>query len=591
MEEGTGLRKLEYKWVALSNTTLGMLIATINASILLIALPDIFRGIHIDPLAPGNTSYLLWLILGFLVVMAVLVVSLGRLGDMYGRVRMFNLGFAVFTVFSILLSVTWMHGSAGALWLILMRVGQGVGGALLFANSSAILTDAFPTHQRGLALGVNSIAAIAGSFIGLVLGGVLAPINWRLVFLVSVPIGVLATVWAYHSLRELGERRPARIDWWGNATFALGLVGVMVGITYGIQPYGGHTMGWTAPFVLSSLVVGLVLLVVFCVIETHVAEPMFHLELFRIRAFAAGNLAALLAAMGRGGLQFILIIWLQGIWLPEHGYAFSQTPLWAGIYMLPLIAGFLVAGPASGYLSDHFGARPFATGGMLLAAMSFLLLIVLPVNFSYVWFALILVLNGVGMGLFSSPNSAGVMNSLPPSQRGAGAGMLATFMNTASVLSIGVFFTLMIVGLSAGLPHTLQTGLVAHGVPAGDATRISQLPPVATLFASFLGYNPMATLLGPHVLSGLPAGQAHALTGRSFFPHLISGPFHTALVYAFVFAIVACLIAAVASLLRGGKYHYAEATSPGVPIGLGPVESVVPEKPRRSAPRPAEESP
>ncbi len=415
------LGKLEYKWVALSNTTLGMLIATINASILLIALPDIFRGIHVDPLAPGNTSYLLWLILGFLVVMAVLMVSLGRLGDIYGRVRMFNLGFAVFTVFSILLSITWMHGSAGALWLILMRVGQGVGGALLFANSSAILTDAFPRNQRGLALGVNSIAAIAGSFIGLVLGGVLAPVAWRLVFLVSVPIGVIATFWAYRSLRELGERRAAKIDWWGNATFALGLVGVMIGITYGIQPHGGHTMGWTSPFVLATLLGGAALLVVFCLIELHVEEPMFHLELFRIRAFAAGNLAALLAAMGRGGLQFILIIWLQGIWLPEHGYNFAQTPFWAGIYMLPLIAGFLVAGPASGYLSDRFGARPFATGGMILAAVSFLLLILLPVNFSYLWFALILVLNGVGMGLFSSPNSAGVMNSLPSSQRGAGA--------------------------------------------------------------------------------------------------------------------------------------------------------------------------
>jgi MFS family permease len=581
------LGRLEYKWVALSNTTLGMLIATINASILLIALPDIFRGIHIDPLAPGNTSYLLWLILGFLVVMAVLMVSLGRLGDIYGRVRMFNLGFAVFTVFSILLSITWMHGSAGALWLILMRVGQGVGGALLFANSSAILTDAFPRNQRGLALGVNSIAAIAGSFIGLVLGGVLAPVAWRLVFLVSVPIGVIATFWAYRSLRELGERRAAKIDWWGNATFALGLVGVMIGITYGIQPHGGHTMGWTSPFVLATLLGGAALLVVFCLIELHVEEPMFHLELFRIRAFAAGNLAALLAAMGRGGLQFILIIWLQGIWLPEHGYNFAQTPFWAGIYMLPLIAGFLVAGPASGYLSDRFGARPFATGGMMLAAVSFLLLILLPVNFSYLWFALILVLNGVGMGLFSSPNSAGVMNSLPSSQRGAGAGMLATFMNTASVLSIGVFFTLMIVGLSAGLPHTLQTGLVAHGVPAGDAGRISHLPPVATLFSSFLGYNPMATLLGPHVLSGLPPTQAHALTGRSFFPHLISGPFHTALVYAFVFAIVACVVAAVASLLRGGKYHYVEATSP---TGMEPVEPDVPETSRLPSRRTVEET-
>src|SRR5258706_3663429 len=572
------LGRLEYKWVALSNTTLGMLIATINASILLIALPDIFRGIRIDPLAPGNTSYLLWLILGFLVVMAVLVVSLGRLGDIYGRVRMFNLGLAVFTVFSILLSITWLHGSAAALWLILMRIGQGVGGALLFANSSAILTDAFPQNQRGLELGVNSIAAIAGSFIGLVLGGVLAPVGWRYIFLVSVPIGVVATFWAYHSLREMGERRPAKIDWWGNLTFALGLVGVMVGITYGIQPHGGHTMGWTSPFVLATLLGGIAMLVAFCVIETRVAEPMFHLELFRIRAFTAGNLAALLSAMGRGGLQFILIIWLQGIWLPEHGYAFSQTPLWAGIYLLPLIAGFLVAGPASGYLSDRFGARPFATGGMLLAALSFLLLIVLPVDFSYIWFALILALNGVGMGLFSSPNSAGVMNSLPPSQRGAGAGMLATFMNSASVLSIGVFFTLMIVGLSSGLPHALQSGLLAHGVPAADAARVSHLPPVATLFASFLGYNPMATLLGPHVLHGLPAAQAHALTGRSFFPHLISGPFHTALVYAFVFAIAACLVAAVASLLRGGKYHHAEATSPiGAPTGLESVEPSEPE--------------
>jgi MFS family permease len=559
----------DYKWVALSNTTLGMLVAMINSSILLIALPDIFRGIGVDPLRPENTSYLLWLILGFLVVMAVLLVSLGRLGDIYGRVRMFNLGFAVFTVFSVMLSVTWMHGSAGALWLIVMRIGQGVGGALLFANSTAILTDAFPPNERGLALGVNSIAMVAGSFLGLVLGGLLAPVDWRLVFLVSVPVGVAGTIWSYHSLREVGVRKAARIDWWGNATFAVGLIAVMVGITYGIQPYGGHTMGWTSPFVLSMLFGGIAMLVVFCVIETRVAQPMFHLDLFRIRAFAAGNLAGLLAAMGRGGLQFILIIWLQGIWLPEHGYAFSQTPLWAGIYMLPLIAGLLVAGPLSGYLSDRFGARPFETGGMLIAALSFGLLIALPVSFSYVWFALILLLNGIGMGLFTSPNSAGVMNSLPPSQRGAGAGMLATFTSSASVLSIGVFFTLMIVGLSSALPSTLHHALIANGVPPADATRIANLPPVATLFASFLGYNPVQSLLGPHVLYTLPAGDAQTLTGKSFFPHLIAGPFHTALVYAFAFAIVACLVAAVASLFRGGKYHHLEIAVPDV---VGPVE-------------------
>jgi MFS family permease len=568
------LGRLDYKWVALSNTTLGTLMATINGSILLIALPDIFRGIGIDPLAPGNTSYLLWLILGFLVVMAMLMVSFGRLGDIYGRVRMFNLGFAVFTAFSILLTVTWLDGSAAALWLIAMRIGQGVGAALLFANSSAILTDAFPHFQRGLALGINSIAAIAGSFIGLVLGGVLAPVSWRLVFLISVPIGVVATIWSYRSLRETGLRKAARIDWWGNITFAVGLTCLMIGITYGIQPYGTSTMGWTSPLVVSTLAGGVVILVLFCLIELRVAEPMFHLDLFRIRAFTGGNLAALLASMGRGGLQFILIIWLQGIWLPRHGYDFAQTPLWAGIYMLPLIGGFLVAGPVSGYLSDRFGARPFATGGLVIAAASFALLIVLPVNFSYVWFALVLALNGIGMGLFASPNSAGVMNSLPPDQRGAGAGMLATFQNSASVLSIGVFFTLMIVGLAAGLPAAMQNGLVSHGVPATAAHAVSTLPPVATLFASFLGYNPMATLLGPRTLAALPPGQADEITGRGFFPQLISGPFHSALVYAFVFAIVACVIAAIASLLRGGKYHHGqEGTMPAAaPTGMEPVE-------------------
>ena len=553
-----GLRKLDYKWVALSNTTLGTLLAMINSSILLIALPNIFRGIGINPLEPGNTGYLLWLLLGFLVVLAVLLVSLGRLGDMYGRVRMFNLGFAVFTGFSILLSVTWLHGGDGALWLILMRVGQGVGAAMVFANSSAILTDAFPHDERGLALGINSVAMVVGSFFGLVLGGLLAPLEWRLVFVVSVPIGLAGTFWSYHSLREIGLRKPGRIDWWGNLTFAAGLVLVMVGITYGIQPYGGHTMGWTSPLVLGCLFGGLALLALFCLIEAHIDEPVFHLDLFRIHAFAAGNLAALLAAMARGGLQFILIIWLQGIWLPEHGYSFVSTPLWAGIYMLPLILGLLVAGPASGWLSDRFGARPFATGGMVVAAASFALLIVLPVDFSYVWFALILLLNGIGMGLFQSPNTAGVMNSLPPGQRGAGAGMLATFNVSSSVLSIGVFFTLMIVGLASGLPHATQSGLVTHGVSPVDATRISHLPPVATLFAAFLGYNPVKTLLGGHVLHHLSAANARTLTGRGFFPHLISGPFHTALVYAFVFAIVACVVAALASLMRGGKYVHVE---------------------------------
>jgi len=552
--EGSGSR---YKWVALSNTTLGMLMATVNSSIMLIALPDIFRGIGVDPLQPGNTTLLLWLLMGYLVVTAVLVVSFGRLGDMFGRVRMFNLGFAIFALFSILLSATWLHGTAAAWWLIGMRILQAVGGAMLMANSSAILTDAFPANERGLALGLNQVAGIAGSFIGLVLGGLLGPVDWRLVFLVSVPFGVLGTVWSYLKLQERGIQKPATLDWWGNVTFAVGLIAILVGITYGIQPYGGHTMGWTSPLVLSLIFGGLAVLIAFCVIETRVAEPMFRLSLFRIRPFTAGNLASLLSGLGRGGLMFILIIWLQGIYLPIHGYSFERTPLWAGIAMLPLTIGFLIAGPASGWLSDRFGARPFATGGMVVAALSFVLLELLPVNFEYWQFALILLMNGIGMGLFASPNRAGIMNSLPPERRGVGAGMSATFQNSAMVLSIGIFFTLIILGLASSLPSTLNHGLVAQGVPAADAARLAALPPVSIMFAALLGYNPIQTLLGP-ALAKLPASHAAYLTGHTFFPSLISAPFQQGLDIAFDFAIAACLVAALASLLRGRRYVHEE---------------------------------
>jgi len=551
-----------YKWVVLSNTTLGVLMATIDISIMLIALPDIFRGINIDPLAPGNSFYLLWMILSFMVVTSVLVVSLGRLGDMYGRVKMYNRGFVVYTFFSLLLTVTWMSGTAAALWLVIMRVFQGVGAAMLLANSAAILTDAFPADQRGMAIGINQVAGISGSFIGLVLGGLLAPIQWRLIFLVSVPFGLFGTVWAYRSLKEVPRRGTARLDWPGNVTFALGLIAIMVGITYGIQPYAHSTMGWTSPLVIASLIAGVTLLTAFATIESRAKDPMFRLPLFKIRAFTAGSLSSLLSSVGRGGLMFMLIIWLQGIWLPRHGYSFSQTPLWAGIYMLPLTAGFLLAGPASGLLSDRFGSRPFATGGMIAAAGSFLLLELLPINFSYAAFGSILLLNGLSMGTFAAPNRAGVMNSLPPQHRGVGSGMNSTFQNSAQVLSIGIFFTLMIVGLSASLPGTLYHGLIAHGVPAGVASAAAHLPPVSTLFSAFLGYSPVQHLVGPAVLAHLPASQAAVLTGRSFFPSLISGPFASGLHTAFDFAIGACLAAAGMSWLRGGKYRYREEAEP-----------------------------
>ncbi len=571
LQAGADERGDRYKWVALSNTTLGVLMATIDSSIVLIALPDIFRGIGINPLLPGNTFYLLWMILSFLIVSSVLVVSLGRLGDMYGRVKMYNLGFVIYTFFSLLLTVTWMSGKAAALYLVVMRVFQGVGAAFLIANSSAILTDAFPEDQRGMALGINQVAGISGTFIGLILGGVLAPIQWRLIFLVSVPIGLFATIWAYRSLREVPRRNHGHIDWPGNITFAFGLIAVMVGITYGIQPYGGHTMGWTSPFVDGCLAGGVVLLAAFTVTEKRVTDPMFRLALFRIRAFSAGSLSTLLAGIGRGGLMFMLIIWLQGIWLPLHGYDFARTPLWAGIYMVPLTTGFLIAGPISGFLSDRFGSRPFATGGMLVAALSFGLLELLPVNFPFPAFAALLLLNGLAMGAFAAPNRAGVMNSLPPQHRGVGAGMNSTFQNSAQVLSIGIFFTLMIVGLSATLPAALFHGLTAHGVPPAAARRAADLPPVSTLFAAFLGYSPVEHLVGAPVLAHLSAANRGLLNGRSFFPSLISKPFKSGLHAAFDFAVLACVVAAGASWLRGGKYIYSEEPSGPLPAD-GDVE-------------------
>jgi MFS family permease len=560
---------MAYKWIALSNTTLGVLLATLDASITLIAMPDIFRGIHLDPLVPSNSVYLLWMILGFLVVSSVLIVSLGRLGDMYGRVRIYNLGFVIYTVASLLLAVDWMTGRAGASYLIAFRVVQGVGAACLLANAAAIITDAFPAHQRGMALGINNIVGVSGMFVGLVLGGVLAPIDWRLVFLISVPVGLFGTVWAYLKLEERSEPKRASIDWLGNASFALGLILIMVSVTYGIRPYGSHPTGWGSPRVLGLLAAGAACLAVFVRAERRAADPMFRLGLFRIRAFTFGTLSTFLSAIARGGLMFMLIIWLQGIWLPQHGFDFASTPLWAGVYMLPLTFGLLLAGPASGYLSDRYGARPFATGGMVGAALSFVALSLLPTNFPYPLFAAVLALNGISMGMFASPNRAGVMNSLPPGERGAGGGMNQTFQNSAQVLSVGIFFTLMVLGLSATLPHTLASGLQAHGVPADTAHQAAQLPPVSILFSAFLGDNPIQHLVGPHVLAQLSAHDQATLTGRAFFPHLISGPFRTGLHEAFAFSVCACLIAAAASWSRGRHVGATEEGAAMAPVPAG----------------------
>ncbi len=550
-------RDPHYKWVALSNTTLGMLAAAVNGSILLISLPAIFRGIHLKPLEPSNVNILLWSIMGYMVATSVLVVTFGRLGDSLGRARIYNLGFLIFTVSAVALSLMPGDGAFAAWYLIAVRIIQGVGGAMLMANSTAILTDAFPAEQRGIALGINTIAAIGGSFIGLLIGGLLADIDWRLVFWINVPFGVVGTVWAYWKLKDRTAPRRRPVDWAGNITFGIGLILVLIGITEGIQPYGGHAMAWTSPEVVTLLAVGLALLVAFLVIESRVAYPMFDLALFRIRPFSAGNLASLLAAIGRGGLQFMLIIWLQGIWLPLHGYSFEETPLWAGIFMLPLTLGFLVATPVSGWLSDRHGARPYAVGGMLIGAASFAALMLLPPDFPYPLFALFLFLNGLGSGLFIAPNSTAIMNSVPPAERGQAAGMRATTLNAGQVLSIGIFFSLMILGLTESLPSAMHAALVAKAVPDAVASQAASAPAVASLFAAFLGYNPMGELIPAATLAGLPA--AAEITGKTFFPHLIAAPFMHGLVFAFSFSMILNLLAAASSWLAGGKFVHEHA--------------------------------
>jgi MFS family permease len=545
-----------YKWVVLTNTTAAVFMSSLDGSIVIISLPAIFRGIDLDPLAPSNIGYLLWMIMGYRLVQSVLVVSLGRLGDMFGRVRVYNSGFTVFTFASIMLSFDPFLGGHAALWLIGWRVLQAAGGSMLTANSAAILTDAFPPERRGFALGFNQVAALGGSFIGLVAGGLLAAWDWRAVFWVNVPVGIFGTVWAYRKLREPeGAGHPGRIDWWGNLTFAGGLSAILVAITLGLQPHGGHPTGWQNPVVQIVLAAGLLLLIAFVVIESRVAEPMVQLALFRNRTFAAGNAATLAFSLAQGGLQFMLIIWLQGIWLPLHGYDYVDTPLWAGIFLLPLTGGFLVSGPLSGTLSDRFGSRGIATTGMTLFGLTFIGLLMLPIDFPYWAFAALITANGIGSGMFSAPNTSSIMSSVPSEQRGVASGMRATFQNSGTALSIGVFFSLMVTGLSSTLPAAMSSGLMQQGIPADVAHQVGALPPVATLFSAVLGVNPLEHLLAPTgALAALPAANQHAITGREFFPHLIAGPFQHGLAVVFIASTILAAIAALASLARGPRH-------------------------------------
>ncbi len=548
---------VQYKWVALSNTTLGVLMASIDINIVLIALPAIFRGINIDPLT--SFQYLIWILFGYSIVTATLLVSFGRISDMYGRVRLYNLGFAIYTVGSILLYLTPSTGDLGAIELIAFRIVQAVGGAFLMSNSAAILTDAFPANERGKALGINQMAGLAGGFLGLVLGGVLAVYDWRYVFLISVPFGVFGTIWSYWKLRELASPAAGqKIDVWGNTTFAVGLTVLVTAITYGLLPYGTDTMGWRNPWVLAGLGVGAALLIAFPFIELHVRDPMFRLSLFRNRMFSAANAAGFLASIARGGVMLMLVILLQGIWLPLHGIAYEDTPLWAGIYMLPLTAGFVLMGPLSGYLSDRYGARGFSTLGMAIVAVSFLALTTVPYNFDYLTFGVIIFIQGVGMGMFASPNTASIMNSVPAEHRGVASGMRSTLQNVGSLLGISLIFTIVLLHLQDTLPAALASAANVAGAPVLDPV-LRGLPPTGALFAAFLGYNPMATILAQmpaSVVAGLSPATIATLTGQEWFPNAVAPAFMLALNDTFYLNAALAAVASVASVLRGRRFVY-----------------------------------
>jgi EmrB/QacA subfamily drug resistance transporter len=551
---------VQYKWVALSNTTLGMLMASIDSTIVMIALPAIFNGIHIDPFS--SFQYLLWMMFGYSIVTATLLVTFGRLSDIFGRVRLYNLGFAIFTVGSILLWLTPNTGDLGAMELIVFRIVQGVGAAFLFSNSAAILTDAFPENERGKALGINSISFLIGSLVGMILGGILAVYDWKLVFLVSVPVGIIGTIWSYWKLKEQHvNRRKQSIDVWGNITFGAGLILLLLGITYGLTPYGNSPMGWGNPWVIFSLATGVAMLIAFPFIERRVKDPMFRLDLFKNRTFSAGNIATFLSSMSRGGVMIMLVVLLQGIWLPLHGFSYEDAPFWAGIFMIPMTIGVALTGPISGWLSDKYGARTFATVGMIITGITFIAFLFLPANFDYLPFAIILFVMGLGNGIFMSPNMASIMNSVPAEHRGAASGMRSTLQNCGQTLSQAIFFSIIIVSLNATLPLALSTAAINVGASQQVAGIFSATPASGALFAAFLGYNPIATMLsaiGPALTSTIPNSVIATLTGQTFFPNAISGPFMGALQQAFLFAAILCFLAAVCSAMRGGKYVYKE---------------------------------
>lgn len=542
---------MQYKWMALLVVLISSLMGMINISIVLISLPAIFNGIHVDPL--NSFQYLLWILMGYSLVTATLLLSFGRLSDMFGRIKMFRLGLTIFTLGSILLYLTPSTGDAGAIEIILFRIFQAVGTALFMANSAAIVADAFPRNELGKAIGINMVAIMAGQFLGLILGGVLATLDWRYIFLLSVPFGLIATILSI-KLKEISIKDvKTKLDIWGNMAFMGGITLLLVGVTYGLMPYKTDLMGWHNPWVVLSMIGGAVLLITFPFIERRVESPMFRLDLFRNRMFTYANTAGFLASINRGAVMFVLILLLQGIWLPLHGYSYESTPFWAGIYMIPLTLGIFIMGPVSGALSDKYGPRWIATTGMLITALAFILLAIMPYNFNYIEFGSVLFLMGVGSGMFGSPNSSSIMNSVPPQNRGVASGMMQTLNNTAMTASMAIFFTILIVGITQRFPDAMASSLASIGA-SQLAPVFSNIPPTGALFAAFLGYNPvdaLLTALPPQMVAQIPSTTISTLNGTTWFPTTFANAFLPSLKTSFLFGALLSVVAAILSAMRG----------------------------------------
>ncbi|MFI5417788.1 MAG: MFS transporter [Candidatus Lutacidiplasmatales archaeon] len=459
---------VDRSWVTLSNTTIGSFMAVLDSSIVLISLPTIGREL------PGTSpEVLLWVVLSYNVVTTTLLLSFGRLSDLFGRVRLYTLGFAVFTVGSLLASLAMDGGE-----LLAARIVQGVGAGFLFSNAAAILTDAFPPNRRGRALGINQVAAISGSMIGLVLGGILTTeLGWRSIFWVNIPVGTIGTIWAYVQLRDTHPREVgARIDWLGNLTFGLGLTVLLLALTL------GSLGGWGSPLILAGLLVGPALLVAFVQVERHARHPMFDPALFRIRTFVAGNAATGLSSLARGAFTFVMVFYFQGVLL--------DSPERAGILLLPLAAAFAVAGPISGAVSDRTGARYLGTAGLLVSSVGFLLLVQFPARGPYPLLAAAMVLLGVGQGMFAAPNRAEVMSSVPSARRGVAAGTSTTFLNAGNLGSLTVGFTVL-----AGVVPRATLASIFSGAPVAQTVDVGAfMSALHVLFAAALALTLLAAL-------------------------------------------------------------------------------------------------